>query len=243
MARKRGGQAWLATFADLMSLLMALFVLLFAMSSLEVPKYQAVVESLNEALGNGSELSPEQEQFFESLKQALQEQEQDPSVLTVVKQSEAGLIQNLQPFYESLIQTYAEANQNKEIKIHYDEQKNQIQLIFPEQIAFDPGSAILKPRFRQLLSDFFDFKQEQVGIEVIGHTDSRPVAGGRFKSNWELSSARASSVIEYLIDNDSIQPGQAQAIGVADTNPIALGKTEADYAKNRRVEILVTPVK
>ncbi|MDX1353347.1 MAG: flagellar motor protein MotB, partial [Thiomicrorhabdus sp.] len=68
MARKsRGGPAWLATFADLMSLLMALFVLLYAMSTTEIPKYKAVVESLTEALGNGSELSPEQEQFFQSL--------------------------------------------------------------------------------------------------------------------------------------------------------------------------------
>jgi len=243
MAKKGGGQAWLATFADLMSLLMALFVLLFAMSSIEVPKYRAIVESLNEALGNGSELSPEQEQFFQSLKLSMKE-EDDISTAPpeVSKASNEGVVQNLEPFYQSLLETYAEEDKNQEIKIDYDKEKNQIQLIFPEQIAFDLGRAVLKPRFRGLLREFFDFKNEAVLIEVIGHTDSRPIHGGRFKSNWELSSARASSVIQALIKNGSVLPGQAKAIGVADTHPLALGKTEEDYAKNRRVEILVTPV-
>lgn len=242
MAKKKASSpAWLATFADLMSLLMALFVLLFAMSSVEVPKYQAVVESLNEALGNGSELSPEQEQFFQSLKQAMDEKTED-SVITVQQKTDDTTIENLQPFYESLIETYAEADQKNEIKIEYDVDTNEIQLIFPEQIAFDPGRSELKPRFKQLLDDFFDFKNESVGIKVIGHTDSRPVSGGRFRSNWELSSARASSVIKELIENGSVLPQQAQAVGVADTAPLARGNTELDYARNRRVEILVTPI-
>lgn len=247
MAKKQASSpAWLATFADLMSLLMALFVLLYAMSSIEVPKYQAVVESLNEALGNGSELSPEQEQFFQSLKQAMDEKTED-SVLTVQQKTDEKtnetVVENLQPFYESLIETYAEADQKNEIKIQYDSETDEIQLIFPEQIAFDPGRSALKPRFRQLLDDFFDFKSEAVGVKVIGHTDSRPVSGGRFRSNWELSSARASSVIQELIRNGSVLPQQAQAIGVADTAPVAMGNTERDYALNRRVEILVTPTK
>ena len=236
---RKGSPVWMATFADLMSLLMALFVLLFAMSTIEVPKYQAVVESFNETLGNGSELTPEQKQFFESVK--LSQEEDVQTVLEAVQQRDESTIENLQPFYESLIETYAEADQNKEIKIEYDSEKNVIQLVFPEQIAFDPGRAVLKPRFRELLRDLFDFKNESVSVKVFGHTDSRPIYGGRFKSNWELSSARASSVVEALIRNESILPTQGQAIGVADTQPISFGKTTSDYAKNRRVEILMEP--
>lgn len=241
MAKKKASSpAWLATFADLMSLLMALFVLLFAMSEVQIPKYKAAVESLNEALGNGSELTPEQEQFFQSLQQASQNQEAEDT-LSIQKPTDESVVQNLEPFYESLIETYAEADKNKEIKIEYDAETNQIQLVFPEQIAFESGRSELKPRFRYLLLDFFDFKKEEVAIKVIGHTDSQPISGGRFRSNWELSSARASSVIKELIDNNAVKPDQAQAIGVADTAPIALGDTEEAYAKNRRVEILITP--
>jgi len=243
VARKaRGGPAWLATFADLMSLLMALFVLLYAMSSADVPKYKAVVESLSEALGNGSELTPEQEQFFQSLQLSM-DSESKVTVPPEPKGSQETVIDNLQPLYKSLIETYSEAGKKSEIKIHYDSENNQIRLVFPEQIAFDPGRANLKPRFIELLDKFFQFRDEKVALQVVGHTDSRPIYGGRFKSNWELSSARAASVIEQLVSDNAIRPEQAQAIGLADTQPISNGTTEEDYAKNRRVEILITPEK
>ncbi|WEJ63321.1 OmpA/MotB family protein [Thiomicrorhabdus lithotrophica] len=230
--------AWLATFADLMSLLMALFVLLYAMSSTDIPKYKAVVESLTEALGNGSELTPEQEQFFQSLQPASEsERAQEPTPIVF----EQSTIQDLKPLFKDLIKTYSEADKNSEIKIDYDDDKNQIRLIFPEQIAFDPGRADLKPRFVELLQKFFAFKNEKVALQVIGHTDSRPISGGRFKSNWELSSARAASVIEQLVRDETIRAEQAQAIGLADTQPVSKGITPLDYAKNRRVEVLITP--
>jgi len=245
MAKKaRGGPAWLATFADLMSLLMAFFVLLYAMSSTDVPKYKAVVESLSETLGNGSELTPEQEQFFQSLQLSMdaeskktQQPKPEPEIV------QKTIVDNLQPLYDSLIETYSKEDENSEIKIHYDKANNQIRLVFPEQIAFDPGRADLKPRFIELLKKFFQFRGEKVALQAVGHTDSRPISGGRFKSNWELSSARASSVIEQLVKDNAIRPEQAQAIGLADTQPISTGTTEEDYAKNRRVEILITPEK
>lgn len=217
---------------------MALFVLLYAMSSTDVPKYKAVVESLTEALGSGGELTPEQVQFFQSLQTSEKDEVQDSKVVPVT--IEQTTIQNLQPLYESLVDTYSEAGKNSEIKIDYDD-KNQIRLIFPEQIAFDPGRADLKPRFVELLQKFFAFKDEKVALQVIGHTDSRPISGGRFKSNWELSSARAASVIEQLVKDRTIKPEQAQAIGLADTQPLSNGSTPLDYAKNRRVEVLITP--
>ncbi|GAB6069698.1 flagellar motor protein MotS [Thiomicrorhabdus hydrogeniphila] len=232
----------MATFADLMSLLMALFVLLYAMSSADVPKYKAVVESLSEALGNGSELTPEQEQFFQSLQLSM-DSESKVTLPPESKDSQETVTDNLHPLYENLIETYSEAGKKSEIKIHYDSENNQIRLVFPEQIAFDPGRANLKPRFIELLDKFFQFRDEKVALQVVGHTDSRPIFGGRFKSNWELSSARAASVIEQLVSDNAIRPEQAQAIGLADTQPISNGTTEEDYAKNRRVEILITPEK
>ena len=217
---------------------MALFVLLYAMSSTDIPKYKAVVESLTEALGNGSELTPEQVHFFQSLQQVSESERVQDSTPIIFEKS---TIQDLKPLYKGLIETYAEAGKNSEIKIDYDDSKNQIRLIFPEQIAFDPGRADLKPRFVELLQKFFAFKNEKVALQVIGHTDSRPISGGRFKSNWELSSARAASVIEQLVLDKTIRAEQAQAIGLADTQPLSNGTTPLDYAKNRRVEVLITP--
>jgi chemotaxis protein MotB len=234
---------WVMTFADLMSLLMALFVLLFAMSEIKIPKYQAVVESMNEALGNGSELSPEQEQFFQSLKQNLDAEDvEEMTMVQVMKSLSEPTEQSLEPFYESLIETYQKIDQTQKVKIKFNSLKNQVSIVFPEEVAFDPGRAILKPEFRELLDNFFVFQRKDIAVKVVGHTDSRPVSGGRFKSNWELSSARASSVVDFLLLNGSIQAEQSEAVGVADTQPISEGRTESDYAKNRRVEVLIRPV-
>ena len=113
--------------------------------------------------------------------------------------------------------------------------------MFPEQIAFDRGSADLKSRFRVILRKFYQFRKEEVAIQVVGHTDSLPISGGRFRSNWELSSARAASVISQLIEDGSVRPDQVQAIGLADTQPLVVGDSEEALAQNRRVEILITP--
>ncbi|MDG6777569.1 flagellar motor protein MotB [Thiomicrorhabdus sp. zzn3] len=232
MAKAKGGAPWLVTFADLMSLLMAVFVLLFAMSSLEIPKYRTIVESLTDALGHGMTLSNDQVAYFNALK-ANDQTQQD---------SEKTPIDQLYPLYESLIERFAQDESQSganTVKIDYDPLKDGILVTFPEQIAFDPGKAKLKPEFVSLLYRFEGFKQPGVFVKVIGHTDCRPVIGGRFESNWELSSARAASVIEALINQGLIDPARAQAIGVADTRPVSDGDSEEALAKNRRVEIWV----
>lgn len=235
--KSKGSPAWLATFADLMSLLMALFVLLFAMSSPEAAKYKAMVESLTEALGHGAEMTPEQLEFFRSVPDQIPtEAPQNIVEKKVDKQEEA-----MRLLFEQLQKSFTHTDGDHSIKIDYNQESNQIQLVFPEQIAFDRGRADLKAKFRVILRKFYQFRKEPVAIQVVGHTDSVPIRGGRYLSNWELSSARAASVITQLIEDGSVRPSQVQAIGMADTQPITLGDTDEDHAKNRRVEILITP--
>lgn len=239
MAKKASGgsPAWMATFADLMSLLMALFVLLYAMSSPEAAKYKAAVESLTEALGNGSELTPEQLEFFRSVPDEIPTESIEPPKKEGLSDSEKEAMRML---YEQLEKSFSHSTGEGNIEIAYDDESNQIQLVFPEQIAFDQGSADLKARFRVILRKFYQFRKESVAIQVVGHTDSIPISGGRFRSNWELSSARAAGVITQLIEDGSVRPDQVQAIGLADTQPIEKGDTAEAHAKNRRVEILIT---
>ena len=140
-----------------------------------------------------------------------------------------------------MLETFSKNKDSREVNIEYDTSLNQIKVVFPEQIAFDPGRAELKPRFAKLLKDSYELKDESVLIKVIGHTDKRPIVGGRFHSNWELSSARAASVVVELVASGSIWPDQAQAIGVADSQPVSTGNSPVDFAKNRRVEVLISP--
>lgn len=241
MAKKSSGgsPAWMATFADLMSLLMALFVLLYAMSSPEAAKYKAAVESLTEALGNGSELTPEQLEFFNSVPDQVPTETLEPPQ----PQNKGEDKEAMRLLYEQLKQSFSHNAEDGSIQLDYNSENNQIQLVFPEQIAFDRGSALLKPRFEVILRKFYQFRKEPVSIQVVGHTDSIPVRGGRFRSNWELSSARAASVISQLIADGSVDPDQVQAIGMADTQPVAMGYSEEALAKNRRVEVLITSEK
>jgi len=224
--------AWLATFADLMSLLMALFVLLFAMSSVDSKKYESAVESMTAALGHGQDLTQSQVQYFKKSKD------------NTVDSSKTGdtVLDELKPLYESLIETYAQQN-NPSVKINYDPKKHQIKVTFSEAISFPSGQARLKPELIFYLRKLKVYMQKDLFVKAIGHTDSQPIAsGGRYGSNWALSSARAAAVIQRLIKDHIIEARQAEAVGVADTQPIDTAKTPEAYAKNRRVEIILMPI-
>ncbi len=233
MAKKKCNDApWLATFADLMSLLMAIFVLLFAMSTLDAHKYEAIVKSLTHTLGHGSDLTQTQVQYFKQAdEQRKVEQDQDGETT----------IENLKPLYESLVETFAMASRQSDVQVSLDPEKKRVHISFPENISFPTGSAELKPGFAVYLSKLQPYVTEFSRVQAVGHTDKRPVVGGRFKSNWELSSARAAAVVQKLIENGIIQSRQAEVVGVADTSPLSLAETEAGYAMNRRVEIIIEP--
>ncbi|BBP44038.1 OmpA/MotB family protein [Thiosulfativibrio zosterae] len=223
---------WLATFADLMSLLMAVFVLLFAMSTLDAEKYESVVQSLTNALGHGQDLTQTQVQYFKQVQK--NQSDSDLSGETV--------IENLKPLYESLIETYlSEAKPSEDIKINFDPQKNQIKVTFAEQISFSSGQAELMPKLIFQLRKLKVYLNPDMFVRAVGHTDELPVTGGRFRSNWELSSARAAAVIEQLVLDSVILPEQGEAVGMADTQPISAEHTPEAHAKNRRVEIIIMP--
>ena len=224
--------AWLATFADLMSLLMAVFVLLFAMSTLDANKYESIVKSLTMTLGHGSDLTQTQVEYFKKVKE---EQNSDAE-----HQGET-TIEQLKPLYESLIETYSNANQDSEIEVTLDEERKQIKVTFPESISFAPGRANLKKSVVYQLRKLKVHITENILVKAVGHTDKRPVSGGRFTSNWELSSARAAAVVEQMVKDRVVSPQQVEVIGVADSQPILDEESQEAYAKNRRVEILLIP--
>ena len=239
MAKKKCGdsQGWLATFADLMSLLMAIFVLLFSMSTLDADKYEAIVKSLTQTLGHGRDLTQTQVEYFKRVKEEKR--------ASMDKQGETTLDQ-LKPLYESLVDTYSVKNQDasddkNDIDVMLDSEKKLIKVTFPERISFPSGRANLKPAFIVELRKLRQHIEPTDQVKAVGHTDERPVVGGRFRSNWELSSARASAVIEQIISEDIAKPRQCQAVGVGPTQPLLDEAHAVAYAKNRRVEILIKP--
>ena len=110
-----------------------------------------------------------------------------------------------------------------------------------EQGSFESGSANLKSQFKTLLNSVGNTVSSSKGeIRIEGHTDNVPViANAKFKSNWDLSGARAGSVADYLIDSSNIKQGRISVQGFADTKPIQSNDSASGRSKNRRIEIIV----
>lgn len=230
MARKaKDCPDWLATFADLMSLLMAIFVLLFAMSTLDANKYEAIVRSLTATLGHGKDLTQTQVEYFKKTKETAEEQGET-------------VIEDLKPLLQSLIDTYAHSvNENEQIQVELDENNQHIKISLPESISFEKGRADLKKASVFQLRKLKPFINDEILVKAVGHTDSRPIRGGHFRSNWELSSSRAAAVAEQLLADGIVKPEQMEVVGVASTQPANKEETETDFAKNRRVDLLLIP--
>lgn len=108
-----------------------------------------------------------------------------------------------------------------------------------EGVLFDEGSAIIKADSKQTLDILADeLKKNNKQIQIEGHSDNLPVVGGKYSSNWELSSARAINILNYLISK-GVDKTLLSAIGYADNKPVAQNNTEEGRSKNRRVDIVI----
>jgi chemotaxis protein MotB len=118
-----------------------------------------------------------------------------------------------------------------------------LQLEVSDNILFAEGSAQLKLEGQKLLGDLAQVLLKHQGmISVEGHTDSRPISSTQFPSNWELSSSRASNVTRYLISH-GLDPTKLRAVGYSDTRPVGTNATNEGRARNRRVSLVLEPVK
>jgi chemotaxis protein MotB len=115
-----------------------------------------------------------------------------------------------------------------------------------DQVLFDSGQTEVKPAGQKVLKQVSDLLKTVTDkqIRIEGHTDNVPISvklQSRYKTNWELSTARATAVVRYLIDQDGVDPRQLSAAGYADTQPVASNDTEKGRSANRRIEIVLYP--
>jgi len=125
-------------------------------------------------------------------------------------------------------------------RVEVIEEKNLVKLAMSDSILFFPADATLSLSGEQVLDEIaVMLKQRSWHILVEGHTDNQPISTPRYSSNWELSSARATSVTRYLIGR-GIRPQRLSAIGYADTRPLVSNDNEQERSKNRRVAIVLS---
>ncbi len=236
-APKAGCPEWLATYGDLITLLMCFFVLLFAMSTIDAKKFQAMVSGLsgNPApviVGGGSGI----DEMFGSGIMEMPAVNLDLPIEIAAKTAEEAQ-KELQQM-ASDFKTYLAENQLQE-KIEVKIAEDSVTLVFKEGILFDLGRAVLKEEAMAALDVVANeiHKYPENDIEISGHTDNLPINTVQYPSNWQLSYARAFSVAEYFIDQKGVVPVRIIAVGRGEYLPIATNNTPEGRAQNRRVEI------
>ena len=259
---------WLTTFADMMTLLMCFFVLLLTFAEMDIKRYEQIAGSMSQAFGVqrrivaesvpmgtsviALEFSPgvprptpisERYQQDDALPEpapdaAADEATPDLELTEQMKRNVEAQIRATQADAAALAEKLTAEIARGEVEIETSGRRIVVRI--RERGSFASGSAELKPEYQALMRQFRDVLAAQEGaVEVQGHTDDVPIATARFRSNWELSSARAVSVAEPLLEGGVLDPRRLSVTGFADARPLVANDSADARARNRRVEIVI----
>lgn len=229
---KDNAERWLLTYADLMNLLLILFIILFAMSQIDKAKFDQMAQSFKTiGISAGDKITPVS--GGGNTANPLQNNRPAPVIKSKLEQQQ---MDEIQKEVNKLVK-----KGNLDGKVDVQMQERGIVISITAQLLFVPGSADIvvgsKPTVQEIGQVLKGIPGNQIRIE--GYTDTDPISNAKFPSNWELSSARATNVLRLLIDNAGISPNIIAATGYGETKPIAPNDTAENKAKNRRVNIVI----
>ncbi|WP_073955650.1 OmpA family protein [Thalassospira sp. TSL5-1] len=253
MAKKpaAGAPAWMATFADLMSLLLVLFVLLLTFAEMDVVKYKAIAGSVKAAFGfaKDDQLAGVIEMDGSLLGKAIKNPSPDtPRVITElppvqtpkveIEKTDTGKEQ-AEKLENTLGTVLKRMGMHDQIGI--ERKGDEVVMRFPDEIAFPSGSSQMTKSFGAILDRVLPVIEQTEGTVIVaGHTDNIPLSSSSyFQSNWDLSASRATSVLHWIIDKEHMDPARLILQGFGDSRPIADNDTPEGRAKNRRVELTI----
>jgi chemotaxis protein MotB len=228
-------ERWMVSYADFITLLFAFFVVMYGISSVNEGKYRVFSVSVNQAFGangkagegSGIKLT-EDEIFFKSLV------DRRNARLAEKQRKQNERMQNLAQTLNTAMASFVKNGQ-----MNVSQNGRGVELEINASALFNQGEADIQPEAKKTLADAAKvLADNDFAIEVEGHTDNMPISTARFPSNWELSSARASSVVRLFIDQ-GIVAKRLKAVGEADNQPVVPNDTPENRARNRRVTITV----
>jgi chemotaxis protein MotB len=252
---KAGLPGWVMTFADLMTLLMCFFVLMLSFSEMDVAKFKQLAGSMKEAFGVQAEIDAKtipkgtsiiaQEFSPGRPQQTILDSVRQFTVKTSMSTLDVGTNERLKELQKQEERAEQEANTlraalreeiNDGTLLVRRESTNVIVQIL-ERDSFPSGSASLQGEFPPTLAKISGVLGSMFGaVSVSGHTDNVPISTSQYRSNWDLSAARASTVVHELLQA-GLDPARIMVGGYADTQPRAPNDTPANRALNRRIDI------
>jgi chemotaxis protein MotB len=255
--RRRGGddheehadERWLLTYADMITLLMALFVVMWSMANVNTSKYEALSLSLKDAFSG--DILPGGEAIIQpGSASSTDPAAPTPPIPTIVpvtagsasdaqrSDAPAKELEDLEKLKREIDEWTEMHGLSREVRTTV-ERRGLVVQVLTDKVLFDSGSADVKPGSDSLLDALSILLKTQVRnpIQVEGNTDNVPVSG-RFPTNWELSTARSTAIVRALIAR-GVGPSRLAATGYADRHPVASNATDEGRRRNRRVELVV----
>lgn len=258
-----GSPGWMATFSDLMNLLLCFFVLLFAMSTIDEEKFEQLVASLSASFGvleggsasviEGTLISAgvddlnDLDDYYQNL--GLNDEGTNVSIsediyeydgkdlLEVIKDKAA---EESEKMAEEIEQQAEEMDIIQQIEVDYTSQY--VMIVLNGALLFDPAETRIRPESIPLVDKVGDILKNYSSsmIEITGYTDNIPLIGDpKYDDNWDLSTARAKTVLMYLVNNKGMSLDKMKSAGRGENDPIATNDTAEGRAQNRRVEIKI----
>jgi chemotaxis protein MotB len=241
-------ETWLIPYADLLTLLLALFIILFASSQLDSKKYDSIMRSLNNAFTGGeapfamSNLSPIDD-AANSTKNNNKNQNPPPKEESKTDSQLAAKLQkeekDLKELKQSMDAYIKENNMSEQLTTKLDNEK--LTITISDRALFDSGSATIKQESQKLAVSMSNLLSSYPGyeVQVAGHTDNIPIHRVDFETNWDLSAKRAVNFMKILLNNSKIEPASYSSVGFGEYRPISENDTTEGRAKNRRVEVSI----
>jgi chemotaxis protein MotB len=250
-------ESWLLPYADLLTLLLALFIVLFATSSIDAQKFNKISDSFssvlhggegllesNTSMTPGNETSPavtdqdNEEEKIEDTKEAAATQEEKEVNEADLEAAEREELQKIQEKIETYIK-----DEDLSSKFSTDLTDEGLLLTINDNVLFNSGSSEVSVKDEEIAREISDLLVMDPPREVIisGHTDDDPISTSTYHSNWELSVMRSVNFMKVVLENDKLDPRWFSAKGYGEFKPIASNDTAEGKEKNRRVEVLILP--
>ncbi|MGE4282488.1 MAG: flagellar motor protein MotB [Clostridia bacterium] len=239
---KNGSPAWMNTYADMVTLLLTFFVLLFAMSTVDTQKFQQIIKSIQGSLGvnygatsiTRETLAAEGEDNYPELDEFVKKISIPGGISDAVKDA-----QDMEKLFFQL-KAYVDKN-NLGDSIEITKEEPGLLIRFKDNVLFDSGKADLKSESNKILKYIAGMLNEfNKDIRVEGHTDNLPIRTAQFQDNWDLSAKRATNVLRFFIDEGRISPTRLSAVGYGEFHPVSDNSTDAGRRQNRRVDIVIS---
>jgi chemotaxis protein MotB len=251
--RKKRGEAehenherWLVTYADLITLLMVFFIVMYSMSQVDLAKFAAISDSLTAVLsGSQSIADGGGPSLIDGSVQVTFPSEGEVSAQEQIKE----LRDRITEFLEEQEGESPSGVQGQQVvtrvgeNIVVMEQERGLVISFKDSLLFASGSAVLTPLAQEIITSVGN---SLIGIRnyirIEGHTDNLPINTARYPSNWELSSARAANVLHLLQDRVGLPPDRLSIVGYGEHRPLVVNADDASRAMNRRVDIVILKI-